>query len=135
VAIVGPSGIGKSTLLAMIAGLDADYDGVIRHANKPLAVPGRSPAGLGMVFQQPRLMPWLSARDNVRLAESERLADDAGYTSRADRVLAEVGLRESADALPNQLSGGMQRRVALARAFVVEPWLLLVDEPFVSLDL
>src|SRR5699024_11831569 len=85
--------------------------------------------------EQPRVRPWLSARDNVRLAESERLAHDAGYTSRADRVLAEVGLRESADAWPSQLSGGMQRRVALARAFVVEPWLLLMDEPFVSLDL
>src|SRR5699024_5994141 len=85
--------------------------------------------------EQPRVRPWLSARDNVRLAESERLAHDAGYTSRADTLLAEVGLREAATAWPGQLSGGMQRRVALARAFVVEPWLLLMDEPFVSLDL
>src|SRR5690625_3218793 len=91
VAIVGPSGIGKSTLLAMVAGLDPDYAGVIRHAGRPLAALGRSPAGLGMVFQQPRLMPWLNARDNVRLAESERLAHDDGYTSRADALLAEVG--------------------------------------------
>jgi NitT/TauT family transport system ATP-binding protein len=88
-----------------------------------------------MVFQEPRLMPWLTVRDNVRLAEAARLARDRNHVSRADSLLDEVGLGASAGAWPGQLSGGMQRRTALARAFVVEPWLLLMDEPFVSLDL
>ena len=135
VAIVGPSGVGKTTLLSMVAGLDADYSGSIRYDGAPLAAPGQSPSGLGMVFQEPRLMPWLTVGENVRLAEAECLARDRSYVSRADRLLDEVGLRASKDAWPNHLSGGMQRRTALARAFVVEPWLLLMDEPFVSLDL
>jgi len=134
VAIVGPSGVGKTTLLSMVAGLDADYSGSIRYGGTPLAAPGQSPSGLGMVFQEPRLMPWLTVGENVRLAEAERLARDRSYVSRADSLLDEVGLRASWNAWPSQLSGGMQRRTALARAFVVEPWLLLMDEPFVSLD-
>ena len=134
VAIVGPSGVGKTTLLSMVAGLDADYTGAIRYDGAPLAAPGQSPSGLGMVFQEPRLMPWLTVGENVRLAEAERLARDRSYVSRADSLLDEVGLRASWNAWPSQLSGGMQRRTALARAFVVEPWLLLMDEPFVSLD-
>ena len=135
VAIVGPSGVGKTTLLSMVAGLDADYTGAIHYDGAPLAAPGQSPHGLGMVFQEPRLMPWLTVGGNVRLAEAERLARDRSYVSRADSLLDEVGLRASKDAWPSHLSGGMQRRTALARAFVVEPWLLLMDEPFVSLDL
>ncbi|TAL97197.1 MAG: ABC transporter ATP-binding protein [Rhodanobacter sp.] len=135
VAVVGPSGVGKTTLLNMVAGLDADYTGAIRYDGVPLAEPGQSPPGLGMVFQEPRLMPWLTVRDNVRLAEAERLARDCGYVSRADAMLEDVGLGASREVWPGQLSGGMQRRAALARAFVVEPWLLLMDEPFVSLDL
>ena len=134
VAIVGPSGVGKTTLLSMVAGLDADYTGAIRYDGAPLAAPGQSPSGLGMVFQEPRLMPWLTVGENVRLAEAERLARDRSYVSCADSLLDEVGLRASRDAWPRHLSGGMQRRTALARAFVVEPWLLLMDEPFVSLD-
>jgi ABC-type nitrate/sulfonate/bicarbonate transport system ATPase subunit len=124
VAIVGPSGVGKTTLLSMVAGLDANYTGAIRYDGAPLAAPGKSPAGLGMVFQEPRLMPWLTVGDNVRLAEAERLARDRSYVSRTDSLLDEVGLRACRDAW----------RAALARAFVVEPWLLLMDEPFVSLD-
>ena len=135
VAIVGPSGVGKTTLLNMVAGLDADYTGAVVYDGVPLAAPGQSPPGLGMVFQEPRLMPWLTVGDNVRLAEAGRLARDRSYVSRADSALDEVGLGTSGDTWPDQLSGGMQRRTALARAFVVEPWLLLMDEPFVSLDL
>jgi ABC-type nitrate/sulfonate/bicarbonate transport system ATPase subunit len=135
VAIVGPSGVGKTTLLNMVAGLDADYTGAVVYDGVPLAAPGQSPPGLGVVFQEPRLMPWLTVGDNVRLAEAGRLARDRSYVSRADSALDEVGLGTSGDTWPDQLSGGMQRRTALARAFVVEPWLLLMDEPFVSLDL
>ncbi len=135
VAIVGPSGVGKTTLLNLVAGLDSDYAGAIRYDGAPLAEPGQSPPGLGMVFQEPRLMPWLTVGDNVRLAEAGHLAHDRRRVSRADTLLEEVGLGMSRDAWPGQLSGGMQRRTALARAFVVEPWLLLMDEPFVSLDM
>ncbi|MES1950296.1 ABC transporter [Salinisphaera sp. S4-8] len=135
IALVGPSGAGKSTLLSLIAGLDSDYRGDIRWDGAPLCARGESPTHMGMMFQEPRLMPWLSALDNVKLAEADRLAHEPGYRSQAARLLDEVGLGAAMDAWPNQLSGGMQRRVALARAFVVEPRLLLMDEPFVSLDM
>ncbi|ERJ19649.1 ABC transporter-like protein [Salinisphaera shabanensis T35B1] len=135
IALVGPSGSGKSTLLSLVAGLDADYDGDITWNGAPLSAVGESPAHMGMMFQEPRLMPWLNALDNVRLAEAERVAREPGYQSNAPRLLEEVGLGEAQHVWPNHLSGGMQRRVALARAFVVEPQLLLMDEPFVSLDM
>ena len=135
IALVGPSGAGKSTLLSLVAGLDEDYDGDIRWHGRPLSAAGQSPAHMGMMFQEPRLMPWLSALDNVKLAEAERCAREPGYRSRAAALLEEVGLGEALHVWPNHLSGGMQRRVALARAFVVEPQLLLMDEPFVSLDM
>lgn len=118
--IVGPSGCGKTTLLSIIAGLDRDYEGAVR----------RSGRNLGMVFQTPRLMPWLSARDNVRLA----LDPPPRESGRAEALLAEMQLEAFLDAFPRQLSGGQQRRVALARAFVNDPDLLLLDEPFLSLD-
>lgn len=135
VALIGPSGAGKSTLLNLVAGLDDDYQGEITWDGAPLSTPGHSPARLGMMFQEPRLMPWLTALDNVRLVESQRLAQDPGFASHAVSLLEEVGLGDKLHAWPNQLSGGMQRRVALARAFTVEPRLLLMDEPFVSLDM
>ncbi|GAB3677028.1 ABC transporter ATP-binding protein [Salinisphaera aquimarina] len=135
VALVGPSGAGKSTLLSLVAGLDSDYLGEITWDGAPLSAPGHSPARLGMMFQEPRLMPWLSALDNVRLVEAQREADEPGFVSRAATLLEEVGLGHALHVWPNQLSGGMQRRVALARAFTVEPRLLLMDEPFVSLDM
>ena len=120
--IVGPSGCGKTTLLSIIAGLDRDFDGAVRR-----------PAGagrLGVVFQTPRLMPWLSVRENVRLA----LDPPPRQEGRAEELLREMQLGALPDAYPSQLSGGQQRRVALARAFVRDPELLLLDEPFQSLD-
>jgi NitT/TauT family transport system ATP-binding protein len=121
--LIGPSGSGKTTLLSLIAGLDRAYDGKIERG-------GEAGGRLGMVFQTPRLMPWLNARDNVRLA-LERTPNSA---ARADKMLQDMQLGAFIDAFPSQLSGGQQRRVALARAFVTEPDLLLLDEPFQSLD-
>ena len=119
--IIGPSGCGKTTLLSLIAGLDRVFDGTIRRQG--------ANDRLGMVFQSPRLMPWLSVRDNVRLALPP---EDA--SGRVEAILGEMQLMAHLDAFPNRLSGGQQRRVALARAFVSDPALLLLDEPFQSLD-
>lgn len=136
-ALVGPSGAGKSTLLNMIAGLDVDYRGAVRWDDAPEQPARQSPQPLsqrlGMMFQEPRLMPWLSTLDNVRLVQPAD--DERGTKARAEALLQEVGLGAVVDAWPNQLSGGMQRRAALARAFMVSPRLLLMDEPFVSLDM
>jgi NitT/TauT family transport system ATP-binding protein len=118
-ALVGPSGCGKTTLLRIIAGLDGDYEGSVtlpRH--------GR----LGMVFQEPRLLPWRTVEQNVRLAAPE--ATDATL----DTLFRALGLAGHRAHFPGELSLGLARRVALARAFAVEPDLLLLDEPFVSLD-
>ncbi|RYE10059.1 MAG: ABC transporter ATP-binding protein [Hyphomicrobiales bacterium] len=123
-ALVGPSGVGKSTLLRMIAGIDTDFDGEIRvGGQRAEAAPPP-----GFVFQDARLLPWLTALDNI-LAVAPHVAEET-----ARGLLDRVGLKGSETAYPHELSGGMQRRVALARAFSVNAGLLLLDEPFVSLD-
>ncbi len=121
--IVGPSGCGKTTMLSIIAGLDRHFEGKVRRGG---------PAGgrFNMVFQTPRLMPWLTVRENVRLA----LDPPPKTEGAAEALLREMELERFLDAYPKQLSGGQQRRVALARAFVSDPDLLLLDEPFQSLD-
>ena len=118
-ALVGPSGCGKTTLLRIIAGLDADYEGEVH-----LPDHGR----LGMVFQEPRLLPWRTLEQNVRLA-APQVTDDELTT-----LFAALGLSAHRQHYPGELSLGLARRVALARAFAVNPDLLLLDEPFVSLD-
>lgn len=120
VAIVGPSGAGKTTMLKIIAGLDTAFDGVLHGAGND--------ARLGFVFQEPRLLPWLDVAANLRLV-SPQLGD-----AEIEAGLAQVGLAGTAQQFPLRLSGGMQRRVALLRAFLVRPQLLLLDEPFISLD-
>ena len=119
--IIGPSGCGKTTLLNIVAGLIAGFAGRLELA------PGTR---LAYVFQEPRLLPWRSVADNLRLVLPER-PDPA---PRIAAALAEVGLEGAAGVYASRLSLGMARRAALARAFVVEPDLLLLDEPFVSLD-
>ncbi len=122
--VTGPSGCGKTTLLNIVAGLDKDFLGVL----------GFEPAGgrlprIGYVFQNPRLLPWRTVRENVALV---RPRDHDRFE--LERLLGEVGLVDAADVYPTRLSGGMARRAALARAFAITPDLLLMDEPFVSLD-
>jgi len=116
---VGPSGCGKSTMLKILAGLDHDYQGKV-------ARPGA--ARLGMVFQEPRLLPWRSVEDNVRLAAPE--VDQA----RLSELFAILELSAHRSHFPGELSLGLARRVALARAFAIEPDFLILDEPFASLD-
>ncbi|MGB5559450.1 MAG: ABC transporter ATP-binding protein [Paracoccaceae bacterium] len=117
VAILGPSGIGKSTLLRLIAGTDKDFDGQIVR-----------PDHMAIVFQEPTLLPWRTVLQNLTLVH-ERLGNDA-----ARKALERVGISGKEEMFPNQLSLGQQRRLALARAFAGKPELLIMDEPFVSLD-
>jgi NitT/TauT family transport system ATP-binding protein len=133
VAIVGPSGCGKSTLLRCVAGL-------IRPTSGQVVLEGRSvtrvPDRLGVVFQDysRSLYPWLSVRDNVALPLRRAVRGRAARRAAALAALESVGLASSAAKYPWQLSGGMQQRVAIARALAYDPVLLLMDEPFGSLD-
>ncbi len=123
-AILGPSGIGKSTLLRLAAGLDRPNQGTVILAARRL----------GFVFQEPRLLPWRTALENVALPLLAQGVPSRSAREKAAAMLARLGLAAFAEASPDMLSGGMRQRVSLARAFVVEPELLLLDEPFTGLD-
>jgi NitT/TauT family transport system ATP-binding protein len=125
VAVVGPSGAGKTTLLNIVAGLDREFDGSVR---LPTAH-GPGPPALGYVFQEPRLLPWRTVVENVELPLPPKERGE-----RVAQLIAAMGLEKFRDAYPTRLSVGMSRRVGLARAFAVDPDLLLMDEPFVSID-
>ncbi len=117
-AVLGPSGCGKTTLLRIVAGLDLDFEGRVSLS------PGRR---LGMVFQEPRLLPWRTVAQNLRFA-------GASEATGLDEIVNALGLAAHLDHFPGELSLGLARRVAIARAFAVAPDLLLLDEPFVSLN-
>ena len=141
VSLLGPSGCGKTTLLNIISGLDTEFEGEVSFTAGDAA--GLGPEGsvswssgrpvIGYVFQEARLLPWMTVRDNVRLVLGRR-----GRTVEAAKLvddwLARVGLQGFGDYYPSQLSVGMQQRVAVARALIIQPDVLLMDEPFSSLD-
>lgn len=122
VVLTGPSGCGKSTLLNIVAGLDPDYEGEIDL--------GPGEPRMTFIFQTPRLLPWRTIRENLALS----LHDGDPRQANVDEMLERVGLTEAKNAYPERTSLGMQRRAALARGFIQEPDILLMDEPFVSLD-
>jgi ABC-type nitrate/sulfonate/bicarbonate transport system ATPase subunit len=117
--LLGPSGIGKSTILRIVLGLDRDFEGWVR-------LPA---VRLGVMFQEPRLLPWVSVEDNLRL-----VVPDGAPAPDIEALLGDVLLPEVRSLLPSALSLGMARRVALARALAVDPEVLVLDEPFASLD-
>ena len=131
VAIIGPSGCGKTTLLRILAGLEPATGGTVSVAGDD---PQRIAAAhrLGVAFQDHALLPWLSARGNVALPY--RVARRTPDRARVDALLELVGIADFADARPKQLSAGMRQRVAIARALVLDPAVLLLDEPFAALD-
>jgi NitT/TauT family transport system ATP-binding protein len=133
VAIVGPSGCGKSTLLRMIDGLvSCDEGSIFLNGRDVTRITGGE--GRGMVFQSFDLLPWRTVRQNVELGLELKGLRRSERTAVSDHYLNLVALSEFRDAYPHQLSGGMQQRVGIARAFAVQPELLLMDEPFGALD-
>lgn len=126
VAIVGPSGSGKTTLLNIIAGIDNQFEGDVSFKDN-----SRTNPTLSFMFQDARLLPWLTVQENIEL-----VLDKTPLTNnnKIHELLLKVNLNNFSDKYPNQLSGGMQRRVSMVRAFIANPELLLMDEPFQSLD-
>jgi NitT/TauT family transport system ATP-binding protein len=131
VAILGPSGCGKSTLLNMVAGFDRPTRGSVKVEGEEIVEP--SPRRC-VVFQEPALFPWLTVMDNVVFGPKNRRQPAAEYRPRAAQIIEQVGLRGFEASYPAELSGGMRQRVGIARVLIMEPNVLLMDEPFGSLD-
>jgi NitT/TauT family transport system ATP-binding protein len=131
-SVVGPSGCGKSTLLDSMAGLSKVVEGTVTFEGKP--VNGTVPDGVGVVFQEDSSFSWLSVYDNVAFGLRRAEVDAAEIRRRVDHAIGFVGLRDFANAYPVQLSGGMRQRVCIARTLVMQPRLILLDEPFGALD-
>ena len=131
-AIVGPSGCGKSTLLEVLAGLQQPTAGTVTFEGRP--VTGEVPDGIGVVFQEDASFPWLTVWDNAAFGLRRSGMAAADIRRRVDDALAFMGLTDFARAYPAQLSGGMRQRVCIARTLVLQPRLILLDEPFGALD-
>ena len=132
VALLGPSGCGKSSLLYLVAGLEAPTDGVLYCDGEPITGPAPD---RGMIFQEASLYPWLTIADNVSFGLKLRGVSAAQRHATARELLRKVGLADAAEKRPDELSGGMRQRAALARALAMRPKVLLMDEPFASLDI
>ncbi|MGH3503758.1 MAG: ABC transporter ATP-binding protein [Nocardioidaceae bacterium] len=130
--LVGPSGCGKSTLLGLAAGLHAPSSGSLSWDGKPLRL--GSNRDMAMAFQQPGLFPWMSVHRNVAIGLETRGHGKRDAAQRTDEILETVGLTDFRSAYPKELSGGMAQRVGIARALVLKPRLLLLDEPFAAVD-
>jgi len=131
-SVVGPSGCGKSTLLDVIAGLAVPSQGTVEFEGRTIA--GTVPDGVGVVFQEDASFPWLTVEDNVAFG-LRRLGMEAGEVRRrVDFAVGFMGLTDFRRAYPSQLSGGMRQRVCIARTLVLQPRLILLDEPFGALD-
>ena len=131
VAIVGPSGCGKTTMLRMAAGLDFPTTGRVLVGNQVVHAPGPDRA---VVFQQFALLPWKTVRDNIGFGLKCRGVSRSERAPIVDRYVGVMGLQGHENAYPHQLSGGMQQRVAIARSYILDPEVLLMDEPFGALD-
>jgi NitT/TauT family transport system ATP-binding protein len=131
IALLGPSGCGKSTLLYLVSGLEAASGGGIWSFGEPVETPSPERS---LIFQETSLFPWLSVWQNVSFGLSLRGERVAERKEVARRALARVGLSEAMDKRPDELSGGMRQRVAVARALAMRPKVLLMDEPFAALD-
>jgi NitT/TauT family transport system ATP-binding protein len=131
ITVVGPSGCGKSTLMNILAGLETPTSGRALVDGRPVAGPGPD---RGVIFQQYALFPWLTVRKNVEFGLKVAGLGKAARRERAEYFIRLVGLEQFADALPKMLSGGMKQRCAIARAYAVNPSILLMDEPFGALD-
>jgi NitT/TauT family transport system ATP-binding protein len=130
-AILGPSGCGKSTLLNMVAGFDRPTGGSVRVAGEEILAPSPRRA---VVFQEPALFPWLTVFDNVVFGPKTQGRPSAEYRAHAAQIIEQVGLRGFEANYPAELSGGMRQRVGIARVLIMRPEVLLMDEPFGSLD-
>ncbi|MDC7788349.1 ABC transporter ATP-binding protein [Rhodoplanes sp. TEM] len=130
-SVVGPSGCGKSTLLDVLAGLSKPTEGTAEFEGRPI---DGVPAGVGVVFQEDASFPWLTVADNVAFGLRRAGVDAAEIARRVDYAVGFMGLKAFAGAYPAQLSGGMRQRVCIARTLVMQPRLILLDEPFGALD-
>lgn len=130
--VVGPSGCGKSTLLDVLAGLATPTAGRVRFEDRDIA--GTVPDGVGAVFQEDSSFPWLSVADNIAFGLRRAGVDPTEIRRRVDYATGFMGLADFARAYPAQLSGGMRQRVCIARTLVMQPRLILLDEPFGALD-
>lgn len=131
VSLLGPSGCGKTTLMNVVSGLVEPNAGTMTRGDRDVSSDDLS---LGYIFQEPRLLDWKTVAGNIEFALRARDVPESEWDERVERYLGMVGLGDEADNYPTRLSGGMKQRVAIARALATEPEILLMDEPFSSLD-